>query len=470
MNILVLNGSPAGKDSITLFTVRFIERFFPDCTFDVLHVGQLIKKMERDFSECAAALEKADLILFSYPVYTFLVPAQLHRFVELMKEHEPDLSGKYATQISTSKHFYDMTAHRFLEENCYDLGLRYLRGLSADMDDLTTERGQKQAVDFFSHVVWSMENGVYERPPQKAPAFSPAPLPQKDVKPVEEKKSGKVVVVTDSGANEADAAALQRMVDRFCAYLPYETEIVDLQQFPFKGGCIGCFNCAATGKCFYKDGFDDYLRSHIQSAEAIVYAYTIKDHSMGYRMKLYDDRQFCNGHRTVTMGKPVGYLVHGDLWHEPNLRLVMEARAQVGGNYLAGIAGDWADPDGEIEQLARQLSWALEHRYEEPQNFYGVGGLKIFRDLIYQMQGLMKADHKFYKAHGFYDFPQKKKGRIIGMYAVGALMGNETLRKKAGGKMTEGMTLPYRRILDRAPAKPKRETSAEEPAIAGKKE
>ncbi|MBQ6092516.1 MAG: NAD(P)H-dependent oxidoreductase, partial [Clostridia bacterium] len=153
MNVLVLNGSPAGKDSITLFTVRFIERFFPGCTFDVLHVGQLIKKMERDFSESAAALQRADLILFSYPVYTFLVPAQLHRFVELMKESGLNLSGKYATQISTSKHFYDMTAHRFLEENCYDLGLRYLRGLSADMDDLMTEKGQKQAVDFFSRVV-----------------------------------------------------------------------------------------------------------------------------------------------------------------------------------------------------------------------------------------------------------------------------------------------------------------------------
>ena len=469
MNILVLNGSPAGKDSITLFTVRFIERFFPDCTFDVLHVGQLIKKMERDFSESAAALKKADLILFCYPVYTFLVPAQLHRFVELMKESGLDLSGKYATQISTSKHFYDMTAHRFLEENCQDLGLRCLRGLSADMDDLTSEKGQKQAVDFFSHVVWSMAHGVYERPLKKAPAFSAVPLRETAVLPVDEKKSGKVVVVTDSGSGDDDSTALQAMVDRFCAVLPYDTEIVDLQQFPFKGGCIGCFSCAATGKCFYKDGFDEYLRSHIQSAEAIVYAYTIKDHSMGYRMKLYDDRQFCNGHRTVTMGKPVGYLVHGDLWQEPNLRLLMEARAQVGGNYLAGIAGDRDDPDGEILQLAQQLTYALEHCYEEPQNFYGVGGLKIFRDLIYQMQGLMKEDHRFYKQHGFYDFPQKKKGRIVGMYAVGALMGSEKLRKKAGGKMTEGMTLPYRRILDRAPTLPKREKSEAEPLPAGKK-
>ncbi|MBR3552278.1 MAG: NAD(P)H-dependent oxidoreductase [Clostridia bacterium] len=452
MKVLVLNGSPAGDDSITLFTVKYIERFFPSCTFEVLHVGKFIKKMERDFSESAEALQNADLILFSYPVYTFLVPAQLHRFVELMKEQGIDLSGKYATQISTSKHFYDMTAHRFLEENCYDLGLRYLRGLSADMDDLLTETGRKQALDFFSRVVWSVEHGLFECPPQTPAALASVPLREQDVQPVCEKKTGKVVIVTDYGTDPAAAAPLQAMVERFRALLPFDSAVVDLQQFPFKGGCIGCFNCAATGKCFYKDGFDDYLRSNIQDSEAIVYAYTIKDHSMGYRMKLYDDRQFCNGHRTVTMGKPVGYLVHGDLSQEANLRLLMEARAQVGGNFLSGIACDTADPDREIEQLALQLTYAVTHHYEEPQNFYGVGGLKIFRDLIYQMQGLMKADHKFYKEHGFYDFPQKRKGRIIGMYAVGALMQNKTLQKKAGGKMTEGMTMPYRKVLDRAPA------------------
>ena len=54
------------------------------------------------------ALESADLLLFSYPVYTFIAPSQLHRFIELVKTSGIDLSGKYATQITTSKHFYDV--------------------------------------------------------------------------------------------------------------------------------------------------------------------------------------------------------------------------------------------------------------------------------------------------------------------------------------------------------------------------
>ena len=109
MRVLVLNGSPAGKDSITLQTVLYIEKYFQKTTFETLHVGQRIRSYDKDFAPAAAALRRADLILFCYPVYTFLVPSQLHRFIELIKENEIDLAGKYASQISTSKHFYDTT-------------------------------------------------------------------------------------------------------------------------------------------------------------------------------------------------------------------------------------------------------------------------------------------------------------------------------------------------------------------------
>ena len=443
MKIIVLNGSPAGENSITLYTVKYIQKHFPSCEFDVLHVGQRIRSYEKDFSACKEALASADLILFCYPVYTFLVPAQLHRFIELMKESGADLSGKIATQVTTSKHFYDVTAHRFIEENCADMGLRYIRGLSADMDDLTTERGRKEALDFFSFVLRSAERGWFEPSPlPRTVKKQPDPAPDEPL-PADEKVSGRVVVVGDFDADSEADAPLRGLIERFRASLPMDSDLVNIREFPFAGGCLGCFRCASTGKCVYKDGFDDYLRGNIQSADALVYAFTIKDHSMGYRFKLFDDRQFCNGHRTVTMGKPVAYLVSGDLDAEPNLRLLIESRAQVGGNYLAGAAASPAD----VRRVAETLAYAVKHRYLPPKDFYGVGGLKIFRDLIYQMQGLMREDHRFYKEHGFYDFPQKRKGRIVAMYAVGSLMGNEKLRKKAGAKMTEGMVMPYKQIL-----------------------
>ena len=168
---------------------------------------------------------------------------------------------------------------------------------------------------------------------------------------------------------------------------------------------------------------------------------------MGARFKMYDDRQFCNGHRTVTMGMPFGYLVSGNLSEEENLRMIIEARAQVGGNFLAGVATDETNPDFEIDRLAKTLDYAIENKYVPPQNFYGIGGMKIFRDLIYQMRGMMKADHKFYKKQGIYDFPHKNKGKTFLMYAVGALLSNEKILSKMGNRMNEGMVMPYEQII-----------------------
>ena len=463
MQVLVINGSPSGKNSITLQTVLFIEKHFKKIEFRYLHVGSGIHALEKDFTEAEEALRSADILLFAYPVYTFLVPSQLHRFIELIKEHGVDLSGKYATQLSTSKHFYDTTAHQFIQDNCDDLGLRYITGLSADMEDLLNKKGQTEALKFFRYVCWNMKHGLYE--PARYAAFpqgtDSAGFGSDELKgsqdtlvnnesPTGTSVSGaskRIVVITDLPVDGSNST-LSGMINMFRESVSCTCDVVNIHDFPFKGGCLGCFHCAADGTCIYKDGFDSYLRNNIQSSDAIVYAYTIQDHSMGSRFKMFDDRQFCNGHRTVTMGKPVGYLVDGNLACESNLVTLMEARAQVGGNFLAGIARSGKDVEREVRQLASRICYAADHAYNPPKNFYGVGGLKIFRDLIYQMQGMMKEDHRFYKKHGFYDFPQKRKGTILGMYLVGAMMTNKKLRKKLGNKMTEGMLLPYKKVLD----------------------
>ncbi len=445
MEILVLNGSPKGSRSVTMQTVYYWEILFPAHHFTMLHVGQTIKKLEKDMAPALEALEKADLILFAYPVYTFITPCQLQRFIELVKASGIDLSGKFAAQLSTSKHFYDITAHRYIQDNCGDLGLKYIAGLSADMDDLATEKGQHQAEAFFKHLLWSMEHDIFE------PAAAPLPAP--DPKPVtipacHAEKIGDVVIIADLMEGDTQLAA---MIDRFRAQCTRKTRVVNIREYPFRGGCLGCFHCAVSGKCVSTDGFDDYLRNQIQTADAMVYAFTIRDHSMGARFKMYDDRQFCNGHRTVTIGMPLGYLISGNYSLETNLQTILQARAEVGSNYLAGVACDEADPDGSIDRLCAKLDYALEHKYLMPQNFYGIGGMKVFRDLIWLMQGMMRADHKFYKAHKQYDFPQKQWPKMLAIYAVGAMLGNKKLAAKMpANAMSDGMLMPCAKVLAKA--------------------
>lgn len=76
--------------------------------------------------------------------------------------------------------------------------------------------------------------------------------------------------------------------------------------------------------------------------------------------------------------------------------------------------------------------------------------MKIFRDLIYVMQGMMKADHRFYKAHGIYDFPQKQKKRILQMKLVGALLAIPSIQKKMKGQMNQYIIGPYQKVVDTA--------------------
>lgn len=435
MKIVVINGSPKGDYSITLHTCLFLQNQYPQHQWKHLNVGKTIHQLEKDFTPALEAIQPADLLLFCYPVYTFMVPSQLHRFIELMKQYATEgklnLHGKWTSQISTSKHFYDLTAHRFIEENAQDLELRVLPGLSADMEDILTEKGRKEASQFFEFKIFEMQQSTNRDSFYK------------------ERTKFKVAIVADLLPEDE---TLNQMVNRFCERFPYSYKIINIRKFPFKGGCISCFNCSTDGQCIYTDRFDNFLRQEIQTCDAIVYAFSIQDHSMGSRFKIYDDRQFCNGHRTVTMGAPTGYLVNGDYLSESNLQMVLEGRANVGGNYLCGVALNDGTEEPihrtmSVEKMADTLAYALSKGYKQPANFLGVGGMKIFRDLIYQMRGMMRADHKFFKSHQQYDFPQKQWRMSLKMYLVGWLMGNKTIKSKMGNKMNEGMIKPYKEAI-----------------------
>ena len=421
-----------------------MQALHPEHTFTFLPVGQQIKRYEVDFAPLRAELERAELLLFCYPVYTFIAPYQLHRLIELIKADGVDLSGKFASQITTSKHFYDVTAHRYVEENCFDLGLKVIRGLSADMEDLLNRPGPAGGPDVFRSADVLLPARQLCHPSSK----SPCPGKNRYISPAfpsAQKGQGKDVVIVTNCAQEDEN--LQHMIADFRAALPYESRVVNLRQFPFDGGCLGCFGCAITGKCVYKDGFDAFLRTQIQTADGFVYAFTISDHYTHSSFKCFDDRQFCNGHRTVTHGTPIAYLISGDYRYESNLRMIVEARSEVGGNYLCGVATDEGNTASDLQNLAQQFSYAMEHKLTRPANFYGVGGMKIFRDLIYVMQGLMKADHKFYKAHGIYDFPQKQKKRILQMKLVGTLISIPSVQKKMKGQMNQYIIGPYQKVV-----------------------
>jgi hypothetical protein len=103
----------------------------------------------------------------------------------------------------------------------------------------------------------------------------------------------------------------------------------------------------------------------------------------------------------------------------PNLKQVLDAYVQVQHANLAGIvtdeSGDSAKIDGLLQDFAERLNHFADSSYVSPPTFLGVGGAILFRDSIWgRLRFPFLADHKAFKRHGFYDFPQKKiPSRII---------------------------------------------------------
>lgn len=126
MKITVLNGSPKGENSITYQTIRYLMLIYPQQEWNVYHVGAKVNALEVIYEGMKEHLEASDLVVFAYPVYTFLAPSQLHRTIAFLKEKKTKLQGKYMTQITTSKHFYDVTAHRYIEDNAMDMGMKVI--------------------------------------------------------------------------------------------------------------------------------------------------------------------------------------------------------------------------------------------------------------------------------------------------------------------------------------------------------
>ena len=63
MNILVLNGSPAGENSITLQTIEYLKIFNPGHTWETLHVGARIRIIEQDFAPSRELLGRVAVVM-----------------------------------------------------------------------------------------------------------------------------------------------------------------------------------------------------------------------------------------------------------------------------------------------------------------------------------------------------------------------------------------------------------------------
>jgi hypothetical protein len=392
-------------------------------------------------------------------VYYMLVPAQLKRFIELIGERDAKdaFSGIYTAALTTSIHFFDHTAHNYLHGVCEDLGMRYTGFFSAHMQDLRSEAHQEKLLSFFEDflkAIGEKRQVQHEFPP--LPVVSPAYTPKNPPVPVD--THGKqVVILHDAEPGSDQEAMVRQMAEIFSG----PVRIADIRESAMKGGCLGCCTCAFDNICIYDDGFRAFWDDQVIPADILVMAGTIRDRYLSATWKQFFDRSFFNGHVPAIEGKQVAYLIEGPLSQIPNLREILTSRVMLGKANLAGIVtsepGDPDEIDAALQSLAERAVTFSDQGYIAPVTFQAVGGHKIFRDEIWgHMRAIFKADDRYYRRHGFYDFPTWNYSQRIGTRMLSLVLDVPKIRRQAQRDLASHMLNPLKKAVEESPVLEKR--------------
>ncbi len=461
--IVVLNGSPKGENSITLQYVRYLQKCHPDEDWTVFHVSKRIHALERDegaFCAIIDAVRAADGVLWSFRVFILSVSSQLMRFIELICER--DLMGafakKYTAVLSTSIHSFDHLAHNYLRAVCEDLGMRYVDGLSLDLRDLAEERQREKLRHFaetFLTAVKAHRTTMTAYPPLRFSdvRYRPSP-PTEDIDP----EGKRVLILTDTSDPETN---LVKMLGRFRAAFadPTAIEMIDLNDIDIRNGCFGCMRCGYDHHCVQKDGFAAFYNERLRTADIIVFAGTLWNASWGRYLsstwKKFYDRAFFWNHTPSLAGKQLGYIVSGPISQNGDLVQLLEASctARQDANFAGIVSDEDKDPaqiDAQLDAFATRLvEWSVRG-YIKPENFSALGGHKIFQDDIWgRLRMIWQADHRYYKTHGKYDFPQKKLKMRLMTAIMMLMMKFPTFRQRFYANLTKFPAQQLEKIVER---------------------
>jgi len=456
MKFVVLNGSPKGPVSVTMQYIHFLEKHFPEHSFEIIHVAQRIRKIENDektFAEILNKIKAADALFWAFPLYVYLVHAHYKRFIELVFERDETtvFAGKYAVIFSTSIKFYDITAHSYIHAVCDDLKMNVAGAYTADMADLTKAKERRRLTHFAEHTFQTIQ----EKQPVQPQFF---PLQKRDFiyKPGEVKnpvatEGKRILLVSDARDEDVN---LKGMIRRFRHSFVEDIRTINLHDLTIKGSCQGCLLCGYNFECSY-DGVDEYRRfweEELAAADIIIFAGTIQDRYLSSRWKCFFDRRFFHTHTPRLIGKQIVCLIAGPLSQIPNLRMILEAYMELEMANVVGFVTDEFGESREIDVWITDLAVRAVHysgeQYVKPETFLGVAARKLFRDEIYSRLHLVfQADYREYKKLGLFDFPQKKIGLRLLNGIGGILIRVPFLRKKFQSFMKPGMIMSHQRVL-----------------------
>ncbi len=374
------------------------------------------------------------------------------RFIELITERQAEYAfrDKYTAVLTTSYNFFDHTAHGYMNAVCDDLGMKYVSYLSANADDLIKEEGRDKLVHFAECFFDTVEKNIGTIKGYHPLRFNNFEYIPGDVEEKIDVGSNKILLLTDSMDTNTN---LYRMIEQFKKSFSKEPEVVNIHELDIKGGCLGCISCWYDYQCIYGDEYMNFFNTKLTEADIIIYAGNIQGRYLSSKWKQFVDRFFFNHHRPSLTGKQFGTLVSGPASQVSMLSEINEFSAEFTRSNLVGHISDECGDSRELDLLlhsfAQRLIFFANKNYVRSPTFLGVGGMKIMRDGTWgRWRYMFQGDHKYYKQHGMYDFPQKDyKARILNLIMI-PLTKIPAFRKEFTKMIKPGMIMAHKRILE----------------------
>lgn len=292
--------------------------------------------------------------------------------------------------------------------------MNFVDYFSAHMHDLMDKNKRDNLIQFaknFFHIIENKLTTIRYYYPIKVQDFQYQPNLTIDENDKIDATEKNVILITDS---LDDKTNLGKMINRFIYCFKNNIKVINLNDLNIKGGCLGCLRCSFDNHCAYegKDDFTIFWNNKLKNADIIIFAGKIYDRYLSAKWKMLFDRSFFNGHVPTLIRKQFGFIISGPFSKIPNLKQILSSYVEFTESNLVDIITDEFDNSEKIDMkllhFATKLIKYSEEDYIRQPSFLYYGGKKIFRDDIYKsMRSIFQADHRYYKKHGYYDFPKK---------------------------------------------------------------
>lgn len=373
MKIAVLSASPKQQFSLTLQTVRTLQKMCKEDEFDICFIKDV-----NDHSEFEEKASNADLILFLSSLYHFNTHGQLMRFLKGI--HLPE--GKHATYISTSGGNMDIPAHNYLRSFVKHNKLKWIKSLSLLDEDVLKDYRREELYRWFMYVKDIVNNK--ELTGTSLSDFN--------------------ITILDCGDTKEETEETALNIAKRYEALGAKVKVHNLREKNIKG-CIACFGCYTNNKCVIKDDFEELTKEIYSNTDLLLVVSGINYNQFSTNYKYFLDRhvkfgRFSQDHELIRAYVYCGEIDPSDLVELEQHTLVIDSL-----DFDCHV-GIYPGTEDGIDTLIKESAYTCINDLFPQRNSYGFGLSMQFANLAYRLQNMTPNDYNYFKSKGFYEMPE----------------------------------------------------------------